>query len=118
MQLSIIMPAFNEEKTIVKVLHSLFREVPDICEIIVVDDGSTDQTAQLAESMAKQYPQIKGAGDDPRDNGHDSQHQAGDTQSLSGIATLFFHSVRYYTKYRNFAPDTKEKGGKVLQFCS
>jgi glycosyltransferase involved in cell wall biosynthesis len=59
MQLSIIMPAFNEEKTIAKVLHSLISEVPDIGEIIVVDDGSTDQTAKHAEALAQQYHQIK-----------------------------------------------------------
>jgi glycosyltransferase involved in cell wall biosynthesis len=53
------MPAFNEEKTIVNVLHSLLREVPEVFEIIVIDDGSKDQTGLLAESVAKQYPQVK-----------------------------------------------------------
>ena len=59
MQLSIIMPAYNEENTIVKVLHSLIQEVPEVCEIIVVDDGSMDRTAQLAELIAQQYPENK-----------------------------------------------------------
>jgi glycosyltransferase involved in cell wall biosynthesis len=59
MQLSIIMPAYNEEKTIEKVLQALLQEVPDIYEIIVVDDGSTDRTAQIAEAVKQQHSQIK-----------------------------------------------------------
>jgi glycosyltransferase involved in cell wall biosynthesis len=59
MQLSIIMPAYNEEKTIESVLRALLREVPEIGEIIVVDDGSVDRTAQIAENLEQQYPQIK-----------------------------------------------------------
>lgn len=48
MQISIIVPAYNEEKTIEGVLGALLREVPDLYEIIVVDDGSRDQTAEIA----------------------------------------------------------------------
>ncbi len=59
MRLSIIMPAFNEEKTIAKVLQALIQELPKVYEIIVVDDGSTDQTAKIAETLGQQYSQIK-----------------------------------------------------------
>ncbi len=47
MKLSIIVPVFNEEKTILKVLKRLEGvEIPDVeKEIIVVDDGSSDATA-------------------------------------------------------------------------
>jgi len=94
MQLSIIMPAFNEEKTIVKVLHSLFREVPDICEIIVVDDGSTDQTAQLAESMAKQYPQIK-VFRQPKNQGKTAALRAGFAASTGDIVLVQDADMEY-----------------------
>ena len=59
MRLSIIIPAFNEEKTIADVLHSLIREIPDVYEIIVVDDGSKDRTTQIAETVCQQYAQIR-----------------------------------------------------------
>lgn len=47
MKLSIIIPVFNEEKTIDKVLERiLFLKIPTVdIEIIVVDDGSSDATA-------------------------------------------------------------------------
>jgi len=49
--LAIIIPAYNEEKTILKVLKSLPKRIVGIDKIIVivVDDGSTDRTAQIAE---------------------------------------------------------------------
>ena len=43
MKASIIICTFNEEKTIAEVLIACCNLNPD-CEIIVVDDGSTDHT--------------------------------------------------------------------------
>lgn len=44
--ISVIIPVYNEEKNIGKVLN----KIPSIVkEVIVVDDGSTDKTAQLAK---------------------------------------------------------------------
>lgn len=49
MNLSIIIPVFNEEKTIAEVLKKIFAlQMVDIKkEIIVVNDGSTDSTAKV-----------------------------------------------------------------------
>ncbi len=44
---SAIIPAFNEEETIGEVIHSASRH-PLIGEILVVDDGSSDRTAERA----------------------------------------------------------------------
>jgi glycosyltransferase involved in cell wall biosynthesis len=49
---SILVPAFNESATIVDVLERVAAKVPFRTEVIVVDDGSTDDTAALAESVA------------------------------------------------------------------
>lgn len=46
MKVSAIVPAYNEAKNILRVL-SVLRQVPAIEEIIVVSDGSTDETARL-----------------------------------------------------------------------
>jgi dolichol-phosphate mannosyltransferase len=46
-RLSVIVPAFNEAPTVVELLTRLCR-VSCVCQIIVVDDGSTDDTLSLA----------------------------------------------------------------------
>ena len=43
------MPAYNEERTIRSVVERVRRESPGF-DVVVVDDGSTDCTAQLAEA--------------------------------------------------------------------
>lgn len=48
--LSIIIPARNESANIVPLLDSLRHQRPTLCEVIVVDDHSSDKTAQLSEA--------------------------------------------------------------------
>ena len=54
----VIIPTRNEAKNIENTLSSLIAqiEVPD--RVYVVDDGSTDDTAQIVNKIAKQYPII------------------------------------------------------------
>jgi glycosyltransferase involved in cell wall biosynthesis len=51
MQLSIVIPAYNEEKTLEEIVQRVER-VPVDKEIIVVDDCSIDGTARVAEQLA------------------------------------------------------------------
>lgn len=50
MKISCIIPALNEEKRIAGVLKPV-THTPGIDEIIVIDDGSTDNTAEIARSF-------------------------------------------------------------------
>ncbi len=50
MKLSIIVPAYNEAPTMEEVLRQL-DELPIDREIVVVDDGSTDETLQIARGL-------------------------------------------------------------------
>lgn len=49
---SVIIPAYNAERYIAPALRSLLRERNVDLDIIVVDDGSTDRTVEMAESVA------------------------------------------------------------------
>jgi glycosyltransferase involved in cell wall biosynthesis len=51
MKISIIIPAFNEEKYIKYCLESVFKYTSDVHEIIVVNNASTDKTKEIAESF-------------------------------------------------------------------
>ncbi len=54
-RVSCIVPAHNEEATIGEVLDRLAALELDL-EVIVVDDGSTDRTGEIADEFAGRYP--------------------------------------------------------------
>jgi glycosyltransferase involved in cell wall biosynthesis len=47
----VFLPAWNEEENLPAVLDELARELPDV-DVLVVDDGSTDRTAEVARAHA------------------------------------------------------------------
>ncbi|NPD82436.1 glycosyltransferase family 2 protein [Prevotella sp. PINT] len=59
--LSIIIPAYNAEKFLPKCLEScLHQDIPtDDYEIIVVDDGSTDNTSKIVDSYQNVNPNVR-----------------------------------------------------------
>lgn len=62
MSLSIIIPCYNEEEIIEKVVRSYYNQVIDKirgAEIIVVNDCSTDRTAQILKDLKKKLPRLK-----------------------------------------------------------
>jgi dolichol-phosphate mannosyltransferase len=63
--LSVVMPAYNEEECIEAVVGkwmALLRELEAAegqeCRMIVINDGSKDNTAALLDSLAARYPQL------------------------------------------------------------
>lgn len=58
LKLSIIVPVYNEERTVSEVLDALshIKISQSSVEVIVVDDGSTDSTPQIIRSYNKKYP--------------------------------------------------------------
>lgn len=58
--LSIIIPAKNEEDNLPKLIPSLFKRYDKyIWEIIVVNDNSSDNSKNLLRSLMKRYPKLK-----------------------------------------------------------
>lgn len=56
---SIIIPARNESDNIEKCIQSILAQDYPLYEILVVDDHSTDDTAQLVLELAKRFPQVQ-----------------------------------------------------------
>lgn len=59
MKVSIIMPAYNAEKTIVRCINSLLNQTYRNIEIIIVNDGSTDSTKEICYMYKKKDNRIK-----------------------------------------------------------
>ena len=55
--LSIAVPCYNSQEYMRKCIDSLLEGGEDV-EILVVDDGSSDETAQIADEYAEKYPTI------------------------------------------------------------
>ena len=61
-ELSIIIPAYNEERRLLKTLRRIHEYVTARglrAEVIVVDDGSTDATAMRVEELKTQYSELR-----------------------------------------------------------
>lgn len=58
-KVSIIVPVYNVEKYIEKCLYSLVNQTLKDIEIIVVNDGSTDESELIINKYKEQYRQIK-----------------------------------------------------------
>jgi glycosyltransferase involved in cell wall biosynthesis len=57
--LSLIVPAFDEEQTIETILNRIFEFLPDVHEVVVVDDASSDHTLDVAHEYSVHQPRVK-----------------------------------------------------------
>lgn len=56
-KLIVMIPCYNEEKTLPLVIKSIPRKIPGIrkVEVLVIDDGSTDKTSEVAKKQGADY---------------------------------------------------------------
>ena len=59
-KLSFIIPVYNGEKYINQCLNSILKEKEFNYEIIIVDDGSIDNSKSIIESFMKKDSRVKG----------------------------------------------------------
>ncbi|MDD4697855.1 MAG: glycosyltransferase family A protein [Fermentimonas sp.] len=103
---SIIIPAYNAEKYIEEAVKSALASTYSNFEIVIVNDGSTDTTQEIIDTLASQYPAIRSY-----------------TQSNAGASAARNHAI---SKAKGFyilpldsdnyiSPDYVEEAVKVLE---
>lgn len=55
---SVIMPCYNSEETVIKALNSLEKQTYQNFEVIIINDGSTDRTASIIENYIIQHKEL------------------------------------------------------------
>jgi len=57
-KLSVVIPAYNEERTLAEIVRRVLVVDVDL-ELIIVDDASTDGTGRVADGIAAQQPSVR-----------------------------------------------------------
>ncbi len=61
-ELSVFLPAYNEEKNIEKTVNGVLAVLPGVAgkwEVIIVDDGSSDRTGGISDTMAAKNKHVR-----------------------------------------------------------
>ncbi|WP_028974244.1 glycosyltransferase family 2 protein [Spirochaeta cellobiosiphila] len=56
--LSVIVPCYNSQDYMGKCLDSLLSDTDEVLEVLIINDGSTDQTSQIGQDYEQRYPHI------------------------------------------------------------
>ena len=56
--LSVVIPAYNEEATLATIVKKV-AAIPNLLEIIIVDDCSSDRTEEIGRALSETYEQVR-----------------------------------------------------------
>ena len=56
---SVVLPVYNSEETIEKSLESILNQTYNNIEILLIDDGSTDNSLEICERYEDNYSNVR-----------------------------------------------------------
>ncbi len=113
--LSIIVPAYNAEKSIGKLIESIIFQKFEDYELIIVNDGSTDKTKEVIKNYLKKSDKIVFI--DKKNTGVGDTRNVGIKKSIGKYIT-FADSDDYYTNdlFKKIIPEIKKEDFELLFF--
>ncbi|EQC69292.1 glycosyl transferase [Streptococcus sp. HSISB1] len=94
MKFSIIVPAYNVAQYIEECVESVLNQDYDNYEVIIVDDGATDETPQIIDNLAKKSEKVIAL---HKENGGASSARNQGIQLSSGDYVLFLDGDDFWT---------------------
>ena len=118
--IAVIMPAYNEQEHITAAIASVIEAVKGYVEdyeLIVVNDGSTDKTGELAEQLAQTNPHIKVLHNE-RNSGYSFTLFRGLKAATKPYATVFPGDNEISAQYlRDFAREAGKADLIIAYMC-
>lgn len=115
--ISVIVPVYNVEKYLEKCVDHIRRQTYSNLEIILVDDGSTDQSGKICDQLAKLDQRICVI--HKRNGGSSSARNVG-MEAAKGAYIGFLDSDDYpeLTMYEKLYQVAERTGGRIIQGMS
>lgn len=114
--LSVFFPCYNEEKNVeesVRKTKAVMADVTDDYEIILVNDGSRDRTAEVIDRLAKEDPRIKGV-HHPQNRGYGGAVQSGFKAATKDWVFFSDGDLQFdMAELKTFIPYTEQTDGVI-----
>jgi glycosyltransferase involved in cell wall biosynthesis len=107
-KLSVVLPLFNAQATVRSLLSELIEILPELSpqfEIVLVDDGSTDATAEALKELVIDYPQMRFA--------RHVLHRGTIAAMHTGLASVAGHYVLFFDEGCSASVDDIQKLWRV-----
>ncbi|MDA1053808.1 MAG: glycosyltransferase family 2 protein [Planctomycetota bacterium] len=88
--ISVVVPVHNAERNLAQRIGHLLEVLPDLVakfEVLIVDDGSTDQTEDVALELSHRYPQVR-VTRHPEQRGIEASAQTGAAHTTGDIVIV------------------------------
>lgn len=111
MKFSIIIPAYNVADYLENCVESILKQTYDNYEIIIVDDGSTDETGKVADDLALQFKNINVI---HQSNGGASKARNSGIKEVTGDYILFLDGDDFWSDIYFLEQVTGELNKKLV----
>lgn len=126
-KLSIVIPVYNVEKYLPLCLDSIYSQITPQCQVVLVDDGSTDKSGEICDAYAEKYSNTlvrhkenagqgsaRNEGIDICDGEYIFFVDSDDTIEPDAIANIFEYIERFGADVTVFPTHSVDENGNLL----